>query len=45
MIHSTAAQSASIRWRQHSLLLLGVLFVAHLVGFAVVVTQINLRFK
>eukprot|EP00775_Hariotina_reticulata_P007054 gene7054-7268_t len=45
MIQSTAAQSASTRWRQHSLLLLGLLFIAHLVGFAVVVTQINLRFK
>lgn len=44
MLASSIAQAATISWKQRTLYLLGVILVAHVACFAVIVTQIGARY-
>lgn len=43
MLSSGIAQAATNLWKRHTLALLGIILVAHIACFAVVVTQIEAR--
>lgn len=45
MMTCTAAQSASERFRKHTWALVMAVLTAHLVCFAVLVTQVNSRYQ
>jgi hypothetical protein len=44
MFTSSAAQSATIAFRQRTWLITAVILTAHLIGFAILVTQIQQRY-
>lgn len=44
MVQSSAAQQATTTWRRHTLVLLGIILLAHIVCFAVLTTQIDKRY-
>jgi hypothetical protein len=45
MMTSSAAQSSTLRFKQQTWLCLGVILVAHVVGYAILSTQIQKRFE
>lgn len=44
MMTCTSAQSAALRFRSHTLVIIAIMLVAHLVGYIIVSTQISSRF-
>jgi hypothetical protein len=45
MMTSSAAQSSTLRFKQQTWLCFGVILVAHVVGYAILSTQIQKRFE
>lgn len=45
MLTSSAAQSATHRFKRQTWLVVGVILAAHVVGYAILATQIKARFE
>lgn len=45
MVQSSMAQQDSTNWRRHTLFLVGIVLVAHVVCFAVTTMQVDARYK
>ena len=45
MLASSAAQSATLRFKRQTWAVVALLLVAHVIGFAVLTTQVETRYK
>lgn len=45
MMQSSIVQQASNRWRVHTLILMAVIVVAHIVSYVVLTTSVNSRYQ